>query len=465
MPDSRPAPRARYDFRRLLDADVSLTSLSLVRVLFHGVLLVALARLYGWRSVAFEGYPPVLVHSLFAAAFLLTSAVLVGVVTRVALVLNACLLRLLFGLCQDPYHLDKIFIHFEFLFVFAPLPQRWTVDGRRRSVAADRAPGWFVALLTVAITLAYWDSVWFKLQSEIWLGGSAFWLGAALPHFSTGMLPDWAESAVLMKTLTYSALVYELLFPLIVVRGTRSLWLALGLALHVGSAVFFPLPLFGLAFATLLLLYLPVNGRARVGSVPRRHSRLATYGSALLISGLVASQVWLAAQPIGLTNPLSAILGTTRHPLFLDWHFRLSGPILRFTTRVGGREISIPSFSEDGYPEVSGRYWKLLGFFARGTREGPGAQLRYLRGWFASHDLEPGVVDVYCKNVTLSELALDFELDDREAATPWRLAGTIDVRDGAARLAGLADCRPPQVQGRKEHTAPAMRSRSNSSRS
>lgn len=65
--------------------------------------------------------------------------------------------------------------------------------------------------------------------------------GAALPHFSTGLLPGWAELGWLMKACTWGALLYEAVFPLILVRPLRRPLACLGLMVHAGSGAFMAL--------------------------------------------------------------------------------------------------------------------------------------------------------------------------------------------------------------------------------
>jgi len=422
----------RFDLR------VSHAALSVSRVLYHAAVFWLVLDLWRFQEVAYA-HQRVVAAVMLPAALLVNAALVLGLFTRPLLVVNAILLRFVFGLALDGYTVDEVVENASVVWLLAPAPRAIALDARRaRSHHAGTAvPAAFVLLAFAALELIYADGLRYKYASQVWRDGSAFWLGAALPHFSSGLLPQWAEIGWLMRACTWGALAYETLFPLILLQRTRWLFALLGLIVHVGSGLFMALPQFGLLMTSLVALFLPwdrLRGRAETGgepdSAPPERYRLAPAAYAL-IALMAAGQVSLNLFGPEPRNLLCRALGLYQRAIFNDWHFRLPGPLLRFALVEPQGETPIPSFDESGYPQLHDRYWKLFGFTLRAdgmdSRE-PSA--RYVRGWMERTGHKMGEVRVYCRDATLRTLDLDFEADDEQRRRPWRLCGTISLHAG-----------------------------------
>lgn len=432
MPESD-ARHVRSSRPRWFDVDFSAThlALALLRILYHLTVFWLVLDLWTWREVAFFGGVARAVP-LLLAALLVNALLVVGLHTRVLLVVNWLLLRVIFQACLDPYTPDEIVENFSFILMFAPRPRALSLDSLRAGGSSPLAPvpTWFTLLVFTGLALLYGDGLAYKLSSRIWTEGSAFWLGASVPHFVTIGLPHVLERVWLMKAATYTALGYEILFPLVAFRGARAPLIGLGILVHVGSALFMPLPQFGVLMVALLLLFVrwerlfPARLRGAPAEEPRNAPGWpARVGYALAVL-MAFSQLQLNLDLAAPRNALSVILGTRAHPIFIDWHFTLSAPLLRFTTEVDGREVDVPSFDKDGHPTVRDRYWKVLGFSMRTGRE-PLYPDRYLRGWFKSVGLRPQLVHVFCRDVRLPNLEVDFKVADELRARPWTPCGTV----------------------------------------
>jgi hypothetical protein len=421
---------------------VSHAALSVSRVLYHAAVFWLIFDLWHFQEVAYAD------HREFAALLLpialaVNAALVLGLWTRVLLIANAILLRVVFGLCLDGYTVDEVVENTSLVLAFGPAPQALSLDTLRDGSHDLRAPlpTTFVLLVFASLALLYGDGLRYKFASQVWREGSAFWLGATLPHFSTGLLPQWAKMGWLMRTCTWGALAYETLFPLILVRRFRPVLATLGIALHAGTGLFMALPQFALLMTGLVVLFLPWDARlARAapppqpggGAPPWRLARVASVLVALMVGG----QLSLNLAPSRPRNVLCRVLGLHQRAIFIDWHFLLPGPLLRFTVADPQGETVIPSFDENGYPMLHDRYWKLFGF----TLRAPGADvreptLRYVRGWLERSGRKAADVRVYCRDVRLRTLALDFEADDEQRRRPWILCGTISFRPADGRAA------------------------------
>ena len=129
------------------------------------------------------------------------------------------------------------------------------------------------------------------------------------------------------------------------------------------------------------------------------------------------------------------LMGLSRHGVYVDEHFAMETPILRWQTRIDGHVVEMPTYDERGYPRyptVSGRFWVLhLWVLRRDCLTVEELQARwtaYLRGWFAHRGIEPRAVDLLWKPAS-SPGVMDFGLDDRIEQAGWRHGGHILLGD------------------------------------
>jgi hypothetical protein len=430
---SRPVSTKEHALSQLFDLRVSHAALGVSRILYHAAVLWLVFDLWRFQEVAYAN-ARVLAAVLLPVALVVNAALVLGLWTRPLLIANAVLLRVVFGLSLDGYTVDDIVENTSLVWAMAPAPRTLALDARgdRRDPGA-LIPAAFVLLAFAALELLYGDGLRYKFASQVWREGSAFWLGAALPHFSSGLLPRWAEIDWLMRACTWGALAYETLFPLILVRRARAVMATLGLIVHAGSGLFMALPQFGLLMASLIALFLPwdrlVHRQPAFAGAPAPRWQLAPAAYAL-VALMAVGQISLNFAPAGERNLLCRALGLYQRAIFNDWHFLLPGPLFRFAlVEPEGKERAIPSFDERGYPQLHDRYWKLFGFTLRAAdsdfRE---PAYRYVRGWLERQGRSTGEVRVYCRDARLRTLGLDFGAVEELQSRPWTLCGTITVR-------------------------------------
>jgi hypothetical protein len=419
----------------MFDLRVSQAALGASRILYHAAVFWLVLDLWRFQEVAYA-HERALAAVLLPVALAVNAALVLGLWTRPLLIANAVLLRFVFGLSLDGYTVDDIVENTSLVWALAPAPRALALDahGGRRDPRALVPPA-FVLLAFTALELLYADGLRYKFESQVWREGSAFWLGAALPHFSTGLMPRWAEIGWLMRACTWGALAYETFFPLILVRRARPIMAVLGVMVHAGSGVFIALPQFGLLMTSLVALFLPWDRLVRrqpaplVAAAPAPRYWLAPVAYALVVL-MAVGQVSLNIDPAAPRKLLCRALGLHQHAIFVDWHFLLPGPLQRFAlVEPDGKERAIPSFDERGYPQLHDRYWKLFGFTLRAL--GSDSRLtayRYVHGWLERQGRSAGEVRVYCRDARLRTLDLDFGAAEEQQRRPWTLCGTITVR-------------------------------------
>lgn len=436
-------------------------ALAVVRITFFTVLFLDFAQLYHYRLLSFAGAPGWVPGLALPAALVAIAALALGAGTRVAAVAAYVLTHVVYRYCTATYHLDDYARAFLFLFLVAPAPRALALDLRLRRRAAEPQapiPVWFYLAFFAAMELVYADSVLFKAKSELWQRGLAVWMPAAIPHFSMGRLPDALELALPLRAGSYLALALEVLFPLVLLRAGRVPVVLVGIGLHLGTAFFFPIPFFGVAVSCTYLLFVDWSavGRALVALRSRVAPDAAVAGEspppivparivprdcvpALALLALQLSLVFGERLPPSAqrwSDRLCRYAGVSRHPIYIDPHFAIREPILRFEATHGGRAIRLPSFDAKGYPEMTGRYWCMVAFSLRAHGPNPAvdpALRTYLAGLLRMQGVPEADITISGKDVWVP-FALDFAADDEVERRPFTPLGTARYREGVVTL-------------------------------
>lgn len=106
--------------------------------------------------------------------------------------------------------------------------------------------------LQAFLMVGYVASTAYKLCGEQWWDGTAFYYAMHLEYLTGSHLPDsyWANEIWISKCLSWASLLYQLLFPIMIVwKRTATTWLILGVIFHTLTMVLFGL--WGFAFAML----------------------------------------------------------------------------------------------------------------------------------------------------------------------------------------------------------------------
>jgi uncharacterized membrane protein YphA (DoxX/SURF4 family) len=205
---------------------------------------------------------PVLLHGSMIAWVVATSCLLVGLFTRPAAIATWAL-SLSFANLNDSIDNagDTIRCIILFYLMLCPCGAVWSVDRLWQRLRGDRAvlyvAPWAVRILFVQLIFIYWCNGIYKLVGPHWRDGYSLRYVLAditLVRFSLADLPvpDW-----LLRAMTWSVLVWEVSFPVLVVlhRWTRVAALLFGVAFHLG--IFLTMEL-GFFVPYALCLYLPL---------------------------------------------------------------------------------------------------------------------------------------------------------------------------------------------------------------
>ncbi len=142
---------------------------------------------------------------------------------------------------------DRLFMIVAALAVAAPLGQRWSVDAWIRKLKNRPAPEgltlWGMRLLQIQIAYVYLNSALAKLGNTRWRTGMALRDVLSSPVFAEW--PSYIDVTPIIWFLTYSTLVFELSFPILIwFKKPRPWLLAYGVLFHAGIDALMVIPIF-----------------------------------------------------------------------------------------------------------------------------------------------------------------------------------------------------------------------------
>lgn len=117
-------------------------------------------------------------------------------------------------------------------------------------------------LCVAQVIIVYGVSAFYKIRGEQWLEGDILFFVLQTPHFISASIRDSAliSWTNLLAALSYFALAYQLLFPLLLcIKRGRWIWLGIGVVFHLIIALFMHLYDFGFAMIVCYALFVPHN--------------------------------------------------------------------------------------------------------------------------------------------------------------------------------------------------------------
>lgn len=452
---------------------VSASGLGIFRIIFFTVQFLEVFQLYSFKELVFDTTsfiePDFVSHTYFFIIWLVTLFfIVIGFKTRTALVVNYALTMVYFSVSAEfEYHMDYVYTAVNTLCLFLPLGLSFSVDALKAGYKEIPKVSFLNHILIVFCTtaLVYTDSMFHKITSPMWMNGLGMWLPTSQPNFTWLNLQWFLNQKYLVIGMGYLTLLFELTFIFLIwFRKLRPYCALIGLGLHFGIFLAFPIPLFGFAFCGIyFLLLLPEEWYEKFDSfffsiaealkikktqspaqVWTGFSEKVLYGiliaaAVLQINGVIVSPSMQKVLPKNLVmassklqhNFLRPFLGITTHGVFMDWHFKTARYITVVKTKNG--EV-LPFFKENGqvagYP--FGRFWVNANFRflnIQYPRYKDGLK-RYTSYWAIKNkrDLRNLDLDVYIKE---TEVATKWEKDflTKQMNKPLRKIGTVTWRD------------------------------------
>ncbi|QKF76870.1 DCC1-like thiol-disulfide oxidoreductase family protein [Arcobacter defluvii] len=271
-----------YNFiKKLYEKEESGLALALFRIVYGLVVLAEVWQIFYFRHLIFDPIPYVqtasfMIHPMLIIWIISIVFITVGLFTRKATIVNYLFTVLFMGFTfqftglgnEFDYHIDKEFIPVAFLLMFMPISRRLSFDRliekiKYSNTKQEYNPKTTVSslnyiILIIAAGLIYFDSIFYKLYSPMWLGGLGVWLPASLPWATWLDLSFILNQEHLIKFLGYLTLFFQITYIFFVwFKKFKVFYLLVGIGLHIGIALAFPIPWFALAMVALYIGIIP----------------------------------------------------------------------------------------------------------------------------------------------------------------------------------------------------------------
>ena len=264
-------------FDSLHDQQIDGRGLAIFRIAFSLVLLAEVLQLFYFRHLIFDEVPylisseiemwPVLIFWVMAILF-----VIFGLFTRIAALVNYILSVVVIGTISSfGYHMFYSYLVISFLFIFLPVSKVYSLDRlllklKYSHLRIAYQPPQTVSVLSYYIPVVlglgfvYFDSIFYKYNSHLWIHGLGLWLPSSVPQAVFIDITPILNLKHFVLFLGYLTLIFETIFLFVFWRKKwRIPVLIVGIGLHMGILVCFPIPLFALGFAGIYLLLVPVG--------------------------------------------------------------------------------------------------------------------------------------------------------------------------------------------------------------
>lgn len=261
----------------LYDKQIDATGLAFFRILYFVNLFFEVLRIYHYRQLIFDKIPFVEGNEVavkFGLIIWLVVLVMLclGMFTRINSLINYILTIIFFGTAGEfAYHMYYLYTGVNFLILFLPVSKVVSIDRLFTKLKYSSArfryePSRTVSSLAylvpvlVGIGLVYYDSILYKLVSPYWKSGLGMWLPSSLPMISHVDTSSMLNIKWLMKFVGYLTLIFEFIFLFVFWRKKwRVPLLIIGIGLHLGILLEFPIPYFAIGVVALYLLMVPVS--------------------------------------------------------------------------------------------------------------------------------------------------------------------------------------------------------------
>ncbi len=281
----------RDTFYGLFHNKVDALGLAVFRIAFTLVLLAEVCQLFRFRNMIYDQIPFVYrgdidVTLIFLFYFIVLGMMLLGLFTRVAMILNYVLGVIIFSSASHfEYHVFYAYLGVNFLMMFMPVSRVFSLDSLiekirythiGRPYQPDRKVLEINYLMPVflAIGLVYFDSVFQKVTSPMWMDGLGMWMPSSLPMIVWNDTSWILNQEYLVKFFGYLVVVFETVFLFLFwFKRFRMPFFFLGTLFHLGILITYPIPWFALAVMGVYLLLIPPGFWVRIANLFKSKSK------------------------------------------------------------------------------------------------------------------------------------------------------------------------------------------------
>ncbi|REC80198.1 hypothetical protein DRF60_00330 [Chryseobacterium elymi] len=281
--------------KRLYNKKISGLGLSIFRIAYTLVLFCEVGQLNYFKHLIFDKIPfldpaeidfgiPIKIW-MIALIF-----IMLGLFTRLATIVSYLMTVILIGSINSyEYHMFYAYLGMNFLLIFLPISRNLSLDRlllkyKYSNTRFQYSPPEKVSVLSylipvfVGMAFVYFDSIFYKFTSSYWTTGLGMWYPTSIPFTNYISIPNILDQKYLMLFLGYLTMVFELVF---IFTFFRKKWrvplLVIGLGLHLGILICYPIPWFGLGMCAIYLLMVPVSWWEKLFKTSEKPAKLTFY--------------------------------------------------------------------------------------------------------------------------------------------------------------------------------------------
>ncbi|MEP0263897.1 HTTM domain-containing protein [Dokdonia sp.] len=472
---------SRLDF--LFTKYISPSGLSLFRICYNTVLLFEILFIYEYKEFIYDPIPFIETSDIQLGPSILiwmgvVLCMILGYKTRYMAIANY-VFTLIFISSNNSfeYHMHCIYTIMNFLMIFMPLDENLSLKRFFSKQKPRKIPVFFYLIpLLFGIGLLYFDSVFFKFKSEIWMSGMGVWLPAAIPQ-TTLLESSWLlDQRWLMLIMGYYTLAFEALFIFLIWNKWSRLYAAIsGILLHIGIFIVFPIPLFAWGMIAIYILALPVGFIDKMISkfvklewseepFVLKNREIKSFKLLFIILILLQANVTLnhnsglSTYTSRLYNKLGLhtmipktriiknfslrVFGIGPHGVFIDHHFENYNHIVAIKYKGEKNDIWLPYIKENGFLNkdiVKGPNWAYIYFRVNSPtidqQDFEEGMMRLTADWATKNNinLDDTNFEILVKKIELPE---NFQWQkgfiEKQGKIPWKSAGIITWKNEEA---------------------------------
>jgi predicted DCC family thiol-disulfide oxidoreductase YuxK len=263
--------------RKSYDKKIDGTGLAVFRIAYSIVLLCEIGQMFYFKELIFDKIPFIDKAEInfgipIAIWFISVLMILFGFFTRFATIINYLLSLILIGsIGSFEYHVFYAYMGINFLLIFMPISQCLSLDRlllklKYSNTTFQYNPPkkvsqiFYYTLPFIGLGLVYFDSVFYKMASDMWINGLGSWLPSSLPMITHVNTSFFLNQEYIVKFVGWFTILFEFTFVFIFYKKRlRVILTILGLILHFGILIQFPIPWFALTAITIYILMVPVS--------------------------------------------------------------------------------------------------------------------------------------------------------------------------------------------------------------
>lgn len=271
------------------------TGLAIFRITYSTVLLCEIIQLFYFRHLIFDKIPYLMPAEIdFGIPIIIWAIAVVAIIfgfrTRFFTIINYLLSLILIGtITTYEYHVFYAYMGVNFLLMFMPISQCLSLDRlieklKYSNTTYRHFPSktvrqvHYLILPFVGIAIVYFDSIFYKLASPTWLNGLGSWLPSSLPMITHSQNTWLLNQELLIKFIGWGTILFEAIFLVVFFRKKwRVPVFIIGMLLHIGIVIEFPIPWFGLTVCSIYLLLVPVSFWQKTFSINKSKPTLFFY--------------------------------------------------------------------------------------------------------------------------------------------------------------------------------------------